>query len=117
MNRFCKYPAVKDIMVSLDDVWWCSYVTYLSEIDWNSVEGRLSVCGSSTVGKGLLGSMLVGNAASMTGGGAVAAGVEVCLCSGDFDGALFLLAGSALVLRAGSFLFLSIAVAYRPAAM
>ena len=55
--------------------------------------------------------MCVGNllSSSTTGVGAATACVGVCLLSGDFEGALFLLAGSALVLRAGSFLFLSIA--------
>jgi hypothetical protein len=69
------------------------------------------------VGKGLFASILVGKVASTTGGGGAAAGVEVCLCSGDFEGALLLPAGSALVLRAGSFLFFSIAVGCCPAAM
>ena len=77
----------------------------------------MSTCGRSTVGKGLFDSILVGSGASTMGGGAVAAGVEVCRRSGDFDVALFLLDGSALVLRAGSFLFLSIAVARRLTAM
>jgi hypothetical protein len=62
-------------------------------------------------------SILVGNVGSATRGGAGAAGVEVCLRSGDFESALFLPAGSALVLRAGSFLFFSIAISHRPAAM
>lgn len=63
--------------------------------------------------------MLVGNAlpSSTTGVGAVAACVETCLLSGDFEDALFLLAGSALALRAGSFLFLSIAADSRSPAV
>jgi hypothetical protein len=63
------------------------------------------------VGSGLPDSMLFGRPSSTTGsgggGGAVTTGVGVCLVSGVVEGALFLLAGSARVLRAGSFLFLS----------
>lgn len=87
-------------------------LAYLSETDWNSFEGRFSGCGSSTVGSGWPGVMVFGKLSfsSTMGEGAVITGVGVCRCSGvmevDADAALFLVAGSALVEREGSFLFL-----------
>jgi len=82
--------------------------TYLSGIVWNSFADKFSGCGSSTVGNGLPGAMLVGKRSSIGGGGAVGVGVWV-RCSGGVE-VRFLLTASTRAARAGSFLFLSIAV-------